>query len=163
MWLTARMFPRRGSSRPAPSQEHGRPKWGRGDRRLAAQLVDDTEAFLSGRLVERAEAHGDFVPVWAWTNLLAHGSEKDLRAEVAMGLPRLDRAMRQWREARAYLATEVLRQAEHRSLGDVQEAVLMPLELDLASRSEVDRWSPGRWVQAVERALTGQRPVSGRS
>jgi hypothetical protein len=164
MWLTARMVPRRGNSQPGPWQQHARRKWRRDDRRMAAQLVDDTEAFLSGRLVERAEAHGELVPVWAWTNLLAHGSEEDLRAEIAMRLQGRDRAMRQWHEARSYLATDVLRQAEqYRSLEEVQEAVLMPLELDLAFSSEVVRWTPGRWAQAVERALTEQRPVSGPS
>jgi hypothetical protein len=158
------MLPRRRYSQPPPGEQHGRRKWGRCDRRMAAQLVEDTEAFLSGRFAEQAEAHGDLVPVWAWTNLLAHGSEKDLRAEIATGLLRRDRAMRQWREARSYLASEVLWQAEqYGCLEEVQEAVLMPLELDLAFRREVVRWRPGRWAQAVEKALTEQRRVSGPS
>ena len=164
MWLTARLRPRRQYWRPAPAEQPTHRKWGHGARRISAQLVDETEAFLGGRFVERAEARGDFVPVWAWTNLLAHGSDKDLRAEQTIRLPRRDKAMRQWREARSYLAAEVLWQAErHGSLEEVQEAVLMPLELDLASRTDVIRWRPGRWAQAVEKALTEQRRVSGSS
>ena len=164
MWLTARVLSRRLYSHPAPGEQPICRKWRHGGRRISAQLVDDTEAFLCGRLVERAEAHGDFVPVWAWTNLLAHGSDKDLRAELTMGLPQRDKAVRQWHEARSYLAAEVLWQAaQYGSLEKVQEAVLMPLELDLASRTDVIRWRRRRWAQAVEQALTQQRRVSGSS
>jgi hypothetical protein len=38
-------------------------------------------------------------------------------------------------------------------LAEVQHSVLVPLELELASRSEVDWWSPGQWVFAVRKAL----------
>jgi hypothetical protein len=86
MWLTARLRPRRQNWRPAPAEQPTHRKWGHGGRRISAQLVDETEAFLGGRFVERAEARGDFVPVWAWTNLLAHGSDKDLRAEQTIEL-----------------------------------------------------------------------------
>ncbi len=88
--------------------------------------------------------------MWAWTDLLAHGSDKDLGSELTMGLPRRDKAVRQWHEARSYLAAEVLWQAaQYGSLEEVQEAVLMPLDLDLASRTDVIRWRPGRSLVVV--------------
>src|SRR5690606_13962058 len=38
-------------------------------------LVEETQAFLDGRYAEFAASCGDTrVPVWAWMNLLAHGT-----------------------------------------------------------------------------------------
>ena len=57
---------------------------------VSSQVVGDCEAFLAGRLVERIEQAGARVPVWAWTNLLAHGTERDLcsRRAAAYGASR---------------------------------------------------------------------------
>ena len=128
-------------------------------RRAAGEVTSDAEAFLLGRLAERSEMLTGCVPVWAWTNLLAHGSEKDLRAESAATWQQGTASLK-WREARSYLAGEVLRWAEvYGSLGEAQEALLVPLELRLASSTEVRRWWPGRWVMAVEGALARKRPA----
>ena len=40
------------------------------------QVAAECAAFLTGTLVERLEADGRAIPVWAWTNLLAHGSAR---------------------------------------------------------------------------------------
>jgi hypothetical protein len=45
--------------------------------------LGDCEAFLLGQLAEYKEAHYQYVASWEWTNLLAHGSEDDLRVELA--------------------------------------------------------------------------------
>lgn len=123
----------------------------------AGELAADCEAYLQGRLAEHVDARGERVPVWAWTNLLAHGRPSDLRRASAghrVGPP----GTRKWRAARGYLAVEVLEAAERQgSLSDLQASVLVPLELSLAGRSEVVHWNCSRWVHAVRSALAQQR------
>lgn len=120
-------------------------------RRSSNELVADCEAFLTGRYAERVVERGGTVPVWAWTNLLAHGRETDLRSEIAKtDGQNSDR----WRAARAYLATELLDGARRgRSLADVQRTVLVPLELELAAEPGAETWGRQRWVGAVRSAL----------
>ncbi len=61
---------------------------------------------------------------------------------------------RQWHQARSYLAVELLALAQRSApLVELQQEVLVPLELELASRPEVAMWSPARWVTSVEAAL----------
>lgn len=136
-------------------------KWRHSDRRLAAQSAADAAAFLNGRLVERAERLKVAVPVWAWTNLLAHGSRQDLVTESGRVWSRWDCSVGvQWRRARSYLAGEVLLYAgPYGSLAEVQRVVLVPLELSLAATPEVADWRPSRWALAVESALTQQHHV----
>ncbi|MDA8301258.1 MAG: hypothetical protein M0005_06865 [Actinomycetota bacterium] len=136
-----------------PAGRLGGLRWRRRLRRAGQELSADCEAFLSGRLAERFGSGVTSVPAWTWTNLLAHGSEEDLQAELrrsaAPGL-----GERRWRRARTYLAGEVLREARSSgSLARLQREVLVPLELDLARSSEVVAWWPAQWVAAVERAL----------
>ncbi|HXW82146.1 MAG TPA: hypothetical protein VEJ84_21795 [Acidimicrobiales bacterium] len=134
--------------------------WPRGRhyfRRSRAQLVTECEAFLEGRLVESLKIRAESVPVWAWTNLLAHGSAPAIRAEGARTYRRWDGPDGDWQLARSFLATEVLYCAQlHGSLSDLQAAVLVPLELKLASSKDVATWGPGDWAATVERALPQQ-------
>ncbi len=44
----------------------------RGRNRKEDGLADECAAFLTGTLTDRREADGVAVPVWAWTNRLAH-------------------------------------------------------------------------------------------
>ncbi len=145
----------------------GRPREGAVRRRHRGppgpELVGDCEAFLAGHVAERIEerAAGD-VPVWAWTNLLAHGTDHDLRTECtalrARSVPTADK----WREARSYLAAEVIDLANDCGpLAKVQRAVLVPLELELACE-DVAGWGPRQWVTSVEVALSQHRRVSRR-
>ena len=155
MWWFGRVRVHRRAVRLAAGRQE-RGLWLRGhQRRAEAALVTEGEAFLVGRLVELIESRAGNVPVWAWTNLLAHGTEKDLRAAAATvwagGVA--DRA--RWHQARSYLAAEVLHCAQlHRSLAELQRAVLVPLALRLASSPEVAGWGPGRWATTVEMELT---------
>lgn len=123
----------------------------------AADLATESEAFLQGHYAELVEAQGEQVPVWAWTNLLAHGRAVDLRRASNAGW--LGRSSsKTWRAAQGYLAVEVLEAAERLgSLTEIQETVLVPLELSLASRVEVAHWGCSRWVRAVRSALGEQR------
>lgn len=120
---------------------------------LEGELVADTEAFLLGQYAEHLERESSRVPVWAWTNLLAHGTEDHIR-QVAGGGGLEPLRTRGWRAARAYLATEVLAAVDRGSaLEDLQRHVLVPLELRLSSRREVVSWDPRRWVVIVRSAL----------
>ena len=116
-------------------------------------LVTECEAYLNGTLAEYWDEMGVVVPVWAWTNLLAHGSE-GLIGESVLRPHRSRRAARSWRTARSFLASEVLDLTDAQfTLTDLQASVLIPLELEMAARSEVSRWTPRRWVETVDRAI----------
>lgn len=104
------------------------------------------------------------MPVWAWTNLLAHGDEGDLRTELSgllhgEGMPAMSHG-EEWHAARTYLAAEVLDAAEQAGgLGSIQSSALVPLEMKLADRATAAGWSCRQWVEAVRAALAGRRPT----
>jgi hypothetical protein len=121
------------------------------------ELGEECVAFLTGTLADRWDARGVPIPVWAWTNLLAHGTETLIAESISQ--PHLHRGpVWRWRTARSYLAYEVLEITQRSSpLVGLQTAVLVPLELDLASRPEVLLWSQRQWVDAVTTALHHQK------
>lgn len=80
----------------------------REQRRRGGELVGGCEAFLAGRLAEQVQARAAHVPVWAWTNRLAHGAEQDLSSERAAQLGPSATAVDEWWKARSYLAAHVL-------------------------------------------------------
>lgn len=124
-------------------------------------IAYESGAFLKGTLAEYWEERGIVVPVWAWLNLLAHGS-KELIAE-SMSRPACSRpAAHTWRTARSYVAYEVFDLLDDEfTLADMQSSVLVPLELDLAARPEVSRWSPRQWVDAVDHAIRDEQSTLG--
>lgn len=125
---------------------------------LCRMLARDSEAYLLGKLAEQIDARHERVPVWAWTNLLAHGSEGDLVAERRSPITNTYADEVTWREARSYLAGEVVDLSEvHGPLDEIQRKVLVPLELELASNVEVEWWNPAQWVKAVRRRLAEYR------
>ena len=119
--------------------------------------ADDCEAFLAGRLAEYRMDHQQYVSVSDWTNLLAHGTEGDLRGEIADESGRRPRTLRaganaEWREARRYLAATLLhRVGDEEALLRLQRVVLVPLELKLAAGTR--DWSTGKWVTEIDAAL----------
>lgn len=119
-------------------------------------LASECAAFLNGTLAEYWEEQGTSVPVWSWTNLLAHGTEDQITESVHHpSKPR--RTGRSWRIARSYLAFELLEiTAGGVSLGELQTTILIPLELELAAHPEVSRWTPRRWVDTVDEAIRNQ-------
>jgi hypothetical protein len=130
----------------------------------AVDLVADCEAFLLGLYAERLMALDAPVPVWAWTNLLAHGSAHQLRAEavhVAKGVTRIDaRHTDGWRAARAHSAAEVLRATGPQCpLAELQSSVLAPLELSIASCASAEHWDRRTWLEVVRSALREHHPV----
>jgi hypothetical protein len=121
-----------------------------------ASVVAGCEAFLSGTLAEYWERQGITVPVWVWTNLLAHGSA-DRIAESVSRPPRSRRIVRSWRIARSYMANELLEVTDGpRQLQAMQSDVLIPLELEMATLPAVRRWTPRQWVDAVDWAIRSQ-------
>lgn len=130
----------------------------RRERELSRELVEESEAFLVGRYVEHLESRAAAVPVWAWTNALAHGTADDLR-RVADGARADQTAAHDWRAARAYVAAELLEAtARGTSLAETQRQLLVPLELRLAGRSDVERWTPQRWVVTVRSSIARRVP-----
>ena len=124
-------------------------------------LASECAAFLNGALAELWEEQEAAVPVWTWTNLLAHGSERRIRESLGRSLkPR--RTGRSWRIARSYLAHRVLEQiGQDFTLEEFQATVLQPLEFELAEHPEVERWTPRRWVDAVDEAIRNQHSTLG--
>jgi hypothetical protein len=93
------------------------------------------------------------VPVWAWMNLLAHGDARQI-GEIVLRPGRPRRSSRSWRAARSYLAYDVLDLTDLEfTLTDLQASVLIPLELEMASRDDVCGWTARQWVDLVEDAL----------
>lgn len=142
-WLRDARLP--GPTRPLP-----RESWPPCTKIADVRLVAECEAFLSGGLTDLLETKRP--PVWTWTNLLAHGNGEDLRSAS------FDASCDDWRRARAYLASSLLAlAATYGPLEEIQKQVLVPLELDLASRPEVRSWEPRGWASTVERALERYR------
>ena len=130
--------------------------WKRENEAGGSIVATECEAFLNGTLAEYWDEKGVIVPVWAWTNLLAHGSE-GLIGESVLRPSRPRRAGRSWRIARSYLAYQVLDLTDARfTLSDLQTSILIPLELEMAARSEVSRWTPRQWVDTVDSAIRNQ-------
>lgn len=126
----------------------------------ANQLIAESEAYLAGDLAELYQHRDGYVPVWAWTNLLAHGDEARLRRAYQAEQDRNIGVEQRWLAARSYVAGEVLALADQEgSLRLVQQQVLIDVELDLSMRSLVDDWSPEGWVGTVMAALDNHRRV----
>ena len=135
-------------------------RWDWMPRRSASgsELLAECEAFLTGRLAEMVLRRDGYAPVWTWTNLLAHGTEVEVRQEYDADQRPSGTVEDGWRAARSYLAGQVLELAGRLgSLGEVQRTVLVPLELQLAGRATVEWWDEGQWVSAVDGALEVQR------
>jgi hypothetical protein len=121
-----------------------------------AAVVAGCEAFLNGTLAEYWERQGFSVPVWVWTNLLAHGTADQI-AESVSRPSRSRRTARSWRIARSYMANELLEVTNgRRQLEAMQSDVLIPLELEMATLPAVRRWTPRQWVDAVDWAIRSQ-------
>ncbi len=126
------------------------------------ELVQAVEAVLEGRYAEFLQRRGSRVPPWAWTNLLAHGTEADLqRATHRRIRPYWDMSV--WRRAQSYLAGEVLDAARYAgSLAALQHEILVPLECDLVGWIPSRYTSAGQWAARVLAALDDHRRAVSR-
>ena len=124
--------------------------WRTRNRAWEEEFVAECEVFLSGHYAQWLAEENRTVPVWAWLNVLAHGSDDDITA-LATGEPpsRRSQSACVWQQALAFLAQELTSQATRRgySLADIQRSTLVPLELELAGRrplapASLPIWSP---------------------
>jgi hypothetical protein len=116
----------------------------------AERLIEEWESFLAGDSVSLCEARGEPVPVWAWMNVLAHGTEAELRA-AAENRPPNDEG----RQALAFVASELVEliDAGVAVLEAFQREVLVPLELDVIACPAAPQWRPGQLVSGLLGAL----------
>jgi hypothetical protein len=116
----------------------------------AEQLIEECESFLAGGSVWLCEARREPVPVWAWMNVLAHGTESELRA-AAQDRPPNDEG----RQALAFVAGELVELIDTGvvELEAFQRDVLVPLELDVIACPATTQWRPGQLVSGLLGAL----------
>lgn len=123
------------------------------------QLIRECEAFMSGRLAEEMELAGQPVPSWAWLNMLAHGTHRQLRgiANGAMIGQFVDADA--WERGMSFLAREVLAVVDqHRCcIDDLQRQVLVPLELEMTDDPTWVDTGPSLLVMRVVAALAHYR------
>ena len=105
-------------------------------------VAGDTEAFLSGRLLERAHQLGEpwEIPGWYWLNAVAHGTPERL-AQLATedGGDERPGVRLSYPAARRMLARDVLLAGggSVAHLEQIQRQLLVPLELDIAGEGRV--------------------------
>ncbi|HTN80249.1 MAG TPA: hypothetical protein VMK16_11285 [Acidimicrobiales bacterium] len=130
--------------------------WRRHDDAYDVELVAECESFLGGAYVERCEARGVSVPAWAWMNVLAHGTEAEIRAAAA-NRPEHDDG----RQALAFVAGELVDLIDDGSLDleVFQRDVLVPLELDVLGCPTTATWRPGQ----LAAGLLGTLPAKVKS
>jgi hypothetical protein len=61
--------------------------WTTGSRAWERELVAECEAFFSGQYAQYLDNENRPIPVWAWLNVLAHGSEDDITPANHLGVP----------------------------------------------------------------------------
>ena len=116
--------------------------------RPPVRIGDDCVAFVNGRYVEWLVEHGHPVPVWAWLNQAAHGSELDvLNTAIAELPPGIPPPWAGCRRAIAQAVAAVITTTDE--LATLRRDVLVPLELDLARARLSPPLTPGQLVSLV--------------
>jgi hypothetical protein len=126
----------------------------------ASELVTDCEAMLAGRSAERLMRTARPVAPWAWLNLVAHGTARDLRRPRMIATTEAERP---WARARAYLAGEVMSAVDTGATtqAELQRDVLVPLELSLL-RVPGQASTPAATTHVVLAALDAHRRLHRR-
>ena len=120
------------------------------------EFSDACESFLHGAYADHLRSIGRPIPAWTWLNVLAHGTETQVRAithtpPLATGDCQ---AAEKLRQALVFLAGEVLDHAERiGGLGVLQRSVLIPLELQLVDSHKSLWLTTGQLVGEVYIAL----------
>lgn len=120
----------------------------------AAVLVAECEQMLAGHTAGVLARDGAPVPTWAWINLLAHGSELEIRA-IARTRPAGDG----WLEAQGYLASEMMALVEAgcTTLAELQRDVVLPIELEAMGSGDAGEPSPPQLILRVLSGLDARR------
>jgi hypothetical protein len=142
--------------------------WHRGERSDGgpSRNGDELAAYRMGRYADYLIQRGAEVPLWAWLNGVAEGSEV-LVASLALaeGSPRgAPVELRGWYLARKTIAEEVLAtlSVEGGTLAQLQEAVLVGLQLELAAAGEQTEVGPDELACLTLDALHAYRDPSRR-
>jgi hypothetical protein len=128
-----------------------------------SDLADEVEAFLTGRLAGHIAATGQAMPAWAALNRLAHADRSELMHFVE-GVPpdRLrhpSSAEAPWVATERFVAEHLLARAPTPTeLARIQLAVLVPMELNLITRSRIDRLTAEQVLEAGAEALDTFHP-----
>jgi hypothetical protein len=118
--------------------------------------ADEIEAFVHGSFAEHRAAKNGFLPAWVILNRVAHGNSAEIHATAA-GLactgsrsPTLN-FHQLWRAHQRDLARRLLECAhDAEGIRQIQHDVLIPLELELISRSATEQFT---FVQILTAAL----------
>ena len=91
--------------------------------------------FLDGAWLEHLAERGRRVPPWAWLSALSHSDENRLTALAGDERVNVPAELREWWDAVAFLAGEILDTARGLELSPerLQRTRLIPLELELAA------------------------------
>jgi len=124
-------------------------------------VIRASEAVLAGEYLEHLRLYRRPVPVWVWTNVLAHGTEGQIQhasrvrsSHLAAGIDQL----KYWTAARSLAADATMAVARRRgSLSDLQTDVLIPLELRLLDPLVTAKWTPDRWLEEVIASIDPHR------
>jgi hypothetical protein len=124
----------------------------------ARELVGESEAFLSGTLVDFLVERRAPIPAWAWVNVLAHG---DLAMITARDTRRVTRRLPPRDPNVRFAAAEILLIAEvHAAVHDdpdalsaLQRGALVPLEFELMARTADTPCTPTDLVRAIRVAV----------
>lgn len=118
------------------------------DSDLAAEVV----AFFEGRLVEFYTFKGRLLPAWVALNRLAHADRSELVTLVGGAARGTLRAP--WATTERFIAGRVLAQAPTPELLDqLQSQVLVPVELEMLSRSTAEGLDAEQVLAAAVSAL----------
>jgi hypothetical protein len=112
-------------------------------------LVEETEAFLNGRLAGLVDEGADPAPAWVEINWIVHGPPPEL-LEAGRAQPRLAAPRARWAWVRATLLQELLEASgdDLAAIADRQRRCLVPLELELMTPAR-------RWASPLEVAAAG--------
>lgn len=120
-------------------------------KKLTQDVVAQAEEILCGGAAAGYRKHGSRVPAWAHVNLLAHGSYDDLLRAAARGRQVHPST---WEFAVGGLAQDLVRlDLNGAELHDLQEAALIPLELELLARRQPEPATPAALTMLVHGAV----------
>ena len=126
-------------------------------------LADEVEAFLAGRLVDYMTAGHQPVAAWAVLNRLAHADRSDLVGFVEGSdvdwLVHPSSRQPYWVASERFVAGHLLALARTpEDLGRVQRAALVPLELGLIERTQIDQLTADQVLELGAKAVDSFYP-----
>jgi hypothetical protein len=126
----------------------------------ASGLADEAEAFLAGTYASHLRSRGVTVPGWAWLNDFAHGDLRGLcevHRLLTARIPASGTELHEepWVNAQRLLGRDIpgIVGNDAQLLSRLQDAILVPLELELMSSEAENGLTEYELVQSVRAAL----------